>query len=546
MMNTTETKANAEQGIARMEFPRLELLTLLNLATPTLSKKHTFVNKVKKMFDKDTLLQIERECFDTSLPATVALPSQARENSIVLTAAFYLLHKGQTKLKTKERIVIAKEISETFHREVESMVLFLKEKDFQIDVCETMFSLHPEIVAALFLVLTSELSEGTPDDPVFKIWEGYMRFISPMRDTREGEAVSSVKMRDHFVGSYKNFGGYINTWMDTPSLSNPRKTLTTNPYILFSRAAMSAGMDFSSLIPDETLITKDESEIAARCAVYAQNENVDFDTEEFRQEYTQMSDARADYNRAFLSAIMIRKAAAFYSREVIANLKQQMFGTEQQQKAFDKQLRSLQETREFAEKLREENAQLTAKASEIDSWKESFRKREYALKEQVASLTKQLEDAQAQISELRIPMDTHKDVVSLDDALREAGFEDIGQEPKLYHDELTEYEQRYRIIIAGGNENLMKKFRTIHPDIVIINDARIANCEAVVRNADILLFKTDCISHSLYDKCKDIANTCKVPYGYIPETTSINLIEQIICEKIAEKLSTRREVGIYA
>lgn len=438
MMNTTETKANAEQGIARMEFPRLELLTLLNLATPTLSKKHTFVNKVKKMFDKDTLLQIERECFDTSLPATVALPSQARENSIVLTAAFYLLHKGQTKLKTKERIVIAKEISETFHREVESMVLFLKEKDFQIDVCETMFSLHPEIVAALFLVLTSELSEGTPDDPVFKIWEGYMRFISPMRDTREGEAVSSVKMRDHFVGSYKNFGGYINTWMDTPSLSNPRKTLTTNPYILFSRAAMSAGMDFSSLIPDETLITKDESEIAARCAVYAQNENVDFDTEEFRQEYTQMSDARADYNRAFLSAIMIRKAAAFYSREVIANLKQQMFGSEQQQKAFDKQLRSLQETREFAEKLREENAQLKAKASEIDSWKESFRKREYALKEQVASLTKQLEDAQAQISELRIPMDTHKDVVSLDDALREAGFEDIGQEPKLYHDELTE------------------------------------------------------------------------------------------------------------
>ena len=222
-----------------------------------------------------------------------------------------------------------------------------------------------------------------------------------------------------------------------------------------------------------------------------------------------------------------------------------VYNTINAEKEF-KQLRSLQETREFAEKLREENAQLKAKASEIDSWKESFRKREYALKEQVASLTKQLEDAQAQISELRIPMDTHKDVVSLDDALREAGFEDIGQEPKLYHDELTEYEQRYRIIIAGGNENLMKKFRTTHHDIVIINYARIANCEAVVRNADILLFKTDCISHSLYDKCKDIANTCKVPYGYIPETTSINLIEQIICEKIAEKLSTRREVGIYA
>lgn len=545
-MNTTNTKANAEQGTERMDFPRLELLTLLNLATPTLSKKSTFVDKVKKMFDKDMLLQVERDCFETSLPATVTLPPQMRENSIVLTAAFYLLHKKQTKLKTKERIIIAKEISETFHREVESMSIFLKEKEFQADVCETMFSLHPEIVAALFLVFTSELSEGIPDEPISKIWEGYTRFINPMQDAREGDAVSTVKKRDNFVGSHKNFGGYINTWMDTPSLSNPRKTLTTNPYILFSRAAMSAGMDFSSLVPDEILITKDESEIAARCAVYAQNEEVDFDAEKFRQEYTQMSDARADYNRAFLSAIMIRKAAAFYSREIISNLKQQMFGTEQQQKAFDKQLKSLQEARELTEKLREENAQLKAKASEIDSWKESFRKREYALKEQVASLTKQLEDANSQISELKIPMDAGKEVVSLDEALQEAGFEDIGQEQKTFHDELVEHEQKYRIIIAGGNENLMKKFRIMHPGIVIINDARIANCEAVVRNADILFFKTDCISHSLYDKCKDVASACKVPYSYIPETTSINLIEQIICEKIAEKLSTRREVGMYA
>lgn len=537
MTNTIDTKANTEQGIARVDFPRLELLTLLNLATSTLSKKRTFVDKVKKMFDKDILLQVERDCFETSLPATVALPSQIRENSIILTAAFYLLYSKQVELNTKERTLIAKEISETLHHEVENMSIFLREKEFQTDVCETMFNFHPEIIAALFLVLTSELSEGVPDDPILKIWEGYTRFINPMRDIREEEAVSIIKKRDRFVGSRKNFGDYISTWMDTPSLSNPRKTLAANPYILFSRAAMSAGIDFSCLVPDEILITKDESETAARCAVYAQNEDVDFDSEKIRQEYTQMPDARADYNRAFLSAIMIRKVATFYSREIIANLKRQMFGTEQQQKVFDRQLKSLQKAKELVEKLCEENAQLKAKVSEIDSQKESFRKKEYALKGQITSLTKQLEDANCRISELKILLDTNKEAVDLGTALQEAGFEDIDQELKTHHDELVECERRYRIIIAGGNENLMKKFRTMHPDIVIINDARIANCEAIVRNADILFFKTDCISHSLYDKCKDVANTCKVPYGYIPETTSINLIEQIICEKIAEKLS---------
>lgn len=546
MTNKIDTEVNTEQGITQINFPRLELLTLFNLATPTLSKKGTFVNKVKKMFDKDMLLQIERGCFETSLPATVALPPQMRENSIVLTAVFYLLYSKQMKLSTKENIFITKEISETFHREMEDIFNFLKEKEFQTDVCEAMFGFYPEIVSVLFLALICGLNADFPKDPILKIWEGYMRFIDPMQDMCEGEAVAVIKQRDRFVGSCKNLGDYIDTWGDNPSLSNPRKTLTTNPYILFCRVAMNAGMDFRSLMPDKTLVTKSESEIAARCAVYAQNENTYCDSEKLRKEYTQMPDVRADYNRAFLSAIMMKKVATFYSQEVITSLKRQMFGTEQQQTNFDKQLKSLQEAKMLTEKLCKENIQLRAEASETDKWKESFRKREHALKKHIDFLTKQLKDANCRILELKNSLDTGKERVNLNAALQEAGFTDIGQDHKTYHNELREYEQRYRIVIAGGNENLMKKFRTMHPGVVIVNDTRIANCEVIVRHADILFFKTDCISHSLYDKCKNVAIACKIPYAYIPENTSINLIEQTICEKTAEKLSTGREVGIYA
>lgn len=546
MTNTQSKTIYAEQGTERTAFPRLEVITLLNLATPTLSRKKAFVDKVKKMFDKDVLLQTERICFETSLPATVILPAAMRENSVVLTAAFYLMNRGKAKLEVKDKVFISKEISETFHHEVESMAVFLKENEFRTDVCETMFGIHPEIISVLFVVITSELGRDIPEESILKIWDGYRKFINPIQDTWEGDAVATIKKRDNFVGSHKSFGGYINTWMENQSLSNPRKTLSTNPFTLFARAALSAGMDLSSFFPDEILVTKDETEIAARCAVYSQNDEVGFDSEKFKQEYVQMPDARADYNRAFLSAIMIRKIASFFSREILTNLKQQMFGTEQQQRVFDRQLESLHEARELAKKLCEENERLKAKATEEDGWKESFRKREYALKEQIASLSQRLDNANNRISELSTFANSSKQAVDLDAALQEAGFEDIGSEKRTYHDELVGYEHKYRIVIAGGNENLMKKFRTIHPDIVIINDARIATCDAVIRNAEILFFKTDCISHSLYDKCKDVASACKVPYGYIPETTSIHLIEQIICKKIAEKLSTRKGVGVYA
>lgn len=187
--------------------------------------------------------------------------------------------------------------------------------------------------------------------------------------------------------------------------------------------------------------------------------------------------------------------------------------------------------------------------SEVDGWKESSRKREYALKERIHQLSKQLEESNRSIDKLRstIALTNAMKEDSFDDILHETNFKDIQSKTEVsYRNILWDKAKRYRIIIAGGNENLMKRFRTIHSDIILLNDARITNYDAVIRNADILFFKTDCMSHCLYDKCKIAANTCKVPFEYIPETTSINMIEEIICKKIDEKLGTREEVEKYA
>ena len=187
---------------------------------------------------------------------------------------------------------------------------------------------------------------------------------------------------------------------------------------------------------------------------------------------------------------------------------------------------------------------LREKANEFEVQKEAVKKREYALKEQVMLLTKRLENAEMCVRKMREEsfQDEEAPILTADlnAALKEAGFEPLEKSrEKNFQNELTAYERQYRIVIAGGNENLMKRFRTKHPNIVLLNNTRLGNCDAALRNADILFFKTDCISHSLYDKCKDIAHAKKIPCEYIPEITSIGAIEQTICKKIAEKIDVK-------
>ena len=539
----SSTKGAEKSAIRGTTVPALELLTFLNFATPTLSRKSEFVGKLKKIVDKDQLLRIERECFKTALPATVSLPAAMRENSVVLTSIFFLLGQKQG-MSLKETKFITERINHVFGKDMEDVLQSLQEEDYSINACEVAFSICPEIVALVFVVFSFLCQKAHFHILAQNIWLGYRKYITLDDDDQEEAAGIFAKKRDGFVGSQKSFGDYWNLWETSEKLSNPKKTLSTNPISLFTRAAICGGVAPLGFITDATLVTKEESEVAARCAAYAQNANVDFDIDHFKKEYVQMPEARVDYHKAFLFAIMVRKAAAFYSQDVLEALKQKIFGDEKQQAIFDKQLKSLHEAKELAQKLEKENILLREKANEVEVQKEAVKKREYALKEQIMLLTKRLENAEMCIRKMREEsfQDEEAPILTADlnAALKEAGFEPLEKSRKKnFQNELTAYERQYRIVIAGGNENLMKRFRTKHPNIVLLNNTRLGNCDAALRNADILFFKTDCISHSLYDKCKDIAHAKKIPCEYIPEITSIGAIEQTICKKIAEKIDVK-------
>lgn len=527
---------NSSETIS-MNFPALETLTLLNLATPTLSKRSAFVDKVKKMTETENLLKLERLCFKTDLPATVALPPSVREKSVVLTAALFILTATKDTLKKKHVDYVLLQIADVSKGRVEILMDDLAENDYDVELCTTYFSAHPEEAALAFLVLILCANNGANPEYIRNMWDGCYRSTHLMADDTCEEASAYAKKQSGFVGSKKNIEDYFHLCFEKENLFNPKKTLSTIPLVLFSKAMLGAGVNPFVLFGDG-LVSKEESEIAGRCAAIGQLNTVKLDLEWYQKEFTEMPEARSDYHKAYLFALMVRKVALAHAKDVLTELEKKMFGTEEQQNDFDKQLEALDWAQKKVKSLEKENRELQGKINSIDEWKESVRKREYALKEQITTLQKQLDaaEAKANFSEKLLEQKDTEEYFDVKSALQEAEFDDIKKGTETDNQsELAEYKRKYRIVVVGGNENLMKRFHTLHPEIVLLNDSRRGSCNATIKNADFIFFKTDSISHSMYEKCKNLVQNNKNLYSYLPETTSITTIEQVICEKIREK-----------
>ena len=64
----------------------------------------------------------------------------------------------------------------------------------------------------------------------------------------------------------------------------------------------------------------------------------------------------------------------------------------------------------------------------------------------------------------------------------------------------------------------------------------IAVCDQQIRNADVVMFKADSLSHALYGKCKAICHKYDVPFCYLPNVASIPRMEQSMCEQLGDIL----------
>ena len=178
----------------------------------------------------------------------------------------------------------------------------------------------------------------------------------------------------------------------------------------------------------------------------------------------------------------------------------------------------------------------------------STKNRESALKGKLAEANRKIEDYALLVSQLEEQLNSakHAEAISTSDSETIEHAEDIDSNDSLphfspsleadYSEELDKILSQYKVCIVGGNENLIKKFRTKHPNGIYIGKEKEATCDQTIRGCDAVLFKYDACSHSLYDKCKSIAQRSNVPFGYVEDIASVSRLERCIYKTLEQLL----------
>ena len=122
------------------------------------------------------------------------------------------------------------------------------------------------------------------------------------------------------------------------------------------------------------------------------------------------------------------------------------------------------------------------------------------------------------------------------DLLREMVFEIKMCDLPESKTSLAELVKGKKIVVVGGHVNWQNKMKTTYPDMIIL-DGHLANVDiAMFKDADLVLFNTANMSHTLYYKLIDAFRSNNVKYDYLGRITNSALLEQEIAYLIEKHL----------
>ena len=122
------------------------------------------------------------------------------------------------------------------------------------------------------------------------------------------------------------------------------------------------------------------------------------------------------------------------------------------------------------------------------------------------------------------------DEVLVDEVIPEPAVE---KSPDLSDEEVIaaarEVCEKKKIVIVGGNTNLLKKIKMELPALVVMESKRNSSVEGTIQYADYVFFRYSALSHKLYLRVKTACESNNIPYYYFSSATSVRLLaEEII------------------
>lgn len=193
----------------------------------------------------------------------------------------------------------------------------------------------------------------------------------------------------------------------------------------------------------------------------------------------------------------------------------------------------LSELSKIVEKLREENKMLSEKVS-LSSNKDNRKDTKIqALEDKISSLNDEKKIKDAEINTLR------KQIEKLESKTKENNLNENSVEID-YKEVLNKFSQENSVVIVGGNPNLISKIKPIFENITFILDTEKSKITVeLIRNAKVVLYKTDSLGHSTWECASSKCKTFEVPEGYVGNITNVDALARNICESIENTLDIK-------
>ena len=183
-------------------------------------------------------------------------------------------------------------------------------------------------------------------------------------------------------------------------------------------------------------------------------------------------------------------------------------------------------------KLREENKVLSEKVSQSSNKDSKKDTRIQALEEKISILNSEKSFKDAEINALK------KQIENLESKQTKETFDELSKVD--YKEILNNFTKDNKVIVVGGNPSLISKIKTIFENITFILDTEKSKITVeLIRNAKVVLYKTDSIGHATWEcsssKCKNFG----IPEGYIGNITNVDALARNICEPIESTLDIK-------
>lgn len=242
------------------------------------------------------------------------------------------------------------------------------------------------------------------------------------------------------------------------------------------------------------------------------------------------------FDETMFYMVYLNAVAELYRRSALAELSGEFFSPQGQDAA--KRLKTAQNRIALIENKNEELEQrlksLTTENGEVTKQAAEARNKWAGIQSKIESQQTEIEKLRRLLNEERAKnTELEQQVVelSVENESADEALVDVVSEIN-YREELDKIFKVHKVVFVGGNFNIMSKFSKRNPAAIIIPRNRIATADQQIENADVVLMKTDSMSHKEYYKFKQIAVRKGIPFGYIENRANVRLMEQDVFETL--------------